>query len=105
MTERRDKNDVRIFRMHDERADVARIFQADVLPILAAIDRLINAVAVSDVAAQAPLRPCRRKSCCDRDGATASAPIEEVDCCLSKIGVQFAPPSVVFQTPPATAPK
>src|SRR5437016_10258251 len=25
--------------------------------------------------------------------------------CLSKIGVQFWPPSVVFQTPPATAPK
>src|SRR4029453_1209557 len=25
--------------------------------------------------------------------------------CLSKRGVQFAPPSTVFQTPPATAPK
>src|SRR5437868_15054741 len=25
--------------------------------------------------------------------------------CLSKSGVQFAPPSSVFQTPPATAPK
>src|SRR5438270_1010497 len=25
--------------------------------------------------------------------------------CLSKSGVQFCPPSVVFQTPPATAPK
>src|SRR5438094_10418598 len=25
--------------------------------------------------------------------------------CLSKSGVQFAPPSTVFQTPPATAPK
>src|SRR5437773_11515111 len=25
--------------------------------------------------------------------------------CLSKSGVQFAPPSAVFQTPPATAPK
>jgi hypothetical protein len=24
---------------------------------------------------------------------------------LSKSGAQFAPPSVVFQTPPATAPK
>src|SRR6184192_1941922 len=32
------------------------------------------------------------------------APIEEMSC-LSKSGVQFAPPSSVFQTPPATAPK
>src|SRR5437868_1231892 len=32
------------------------------------------------------------------------APIEEMSC-LSNSGIQFAPPSVVFQTPPATAPK
>src|SRR5690348_14828218 len=38
-------------------------------------------------------------------GATANAPIDEVECCLSKIGFQFPPPSVVFQTPPATPPK
>jgi hypothetical protein len=38
------------------------------------------------------------------DGATAIAPIELMGW-LSKIGRQFAPPSVVFHTPPATAPK
>src|SRR4029077_2517548 len=38
------------------------------------------------------------------EGATAIAPIDEMSC-LSKTGVQFAPPSNVFQTPPATAPK
>src|SRR6266550_3101467 len=38
------------------------------------------------------------------EGATAIAPIDEISC-LSKSGVQFAPPSSVFQTPPATAPK
>src|SRR5437899_4748136 len=38
------------------------------------------------------------------EGATAIAPIDEISC-LSKSGVQFAPPSTVFQTPPATAPK
>jgi len=32
------------------------------------------------------------------------APIEETDC-FSKRGSQVLPPSVVFQTPPATAPK
>src|SRR5207248_11459817 len=32
------------------------------------------------------------------------APMEEMSC-LSNSGIQFAPPSVVFQTPPATAPK
>src|SRR5256886_4754488 len=36
--------------------------------------------------------------------ATAIAPMEEMSS-LSKSGVQFAPPSAVFQTPPATAPK
>src|SRR5437588_4959565 len=38
------------------------------------------------------------------EGATAIAPTDEI-ACLSKTGVQFAPPSSVFQTPPATAPK
>src|SRR6266404_9605971 len=38
------------------------------------------------------------------EGATAIAPMDDMSC-LSKSGVQFAPPSVVFQTPPATAPK
>src|SRR2546430_11854697 len=36
--------------------------------------------------------------------ATAIAPMDEISC-LSKSGVQFAPPSTVFQPPPATAPK
>src|SRR6266404_7949710 len=38
------------------------------------------------------------------EGATAIAPMDDMSC-LSKSGVQFAPPSSVFQTPPATAPK
>ena len=38
------------------------------------------------------------------DGATAIAPIEAFGA-LSKIGFQVAPKSVVFQTPPAAAPK
>ena len=52
MPEGRDKNDVRIFRMDDDRADVAAVFQADIPPIAAAIDGLINAVAIGDIAAQ-----------------------------------------------------
>src|SRR5207245_8803441 len=35
---------------------------------------------------------------------TAIAPIDEMSS-LSKSGVQFCPPSIVFQTPPATPPK
>jgi hypothetical protein len=38
------------------------------------------------------------------DGATAIAPIDAVDW-ESKIGVHTRPPSIVFQTPPFTAPK
>ena len=36
--------------------------------------------------------------------AKAIAPMDEIDS-LSESGAQFAPPSVVFHTPPATAPK
>ena len=77
VAERRDENDVRIFRMNDERADVARIFQADVFPIPAAIDRFINAVAVSDVAAQRRFAGAGVNRVVI-DGATAIAPIEEL---------------------------
>src|SRR4051812_19717551 len=35
-------------------------------------------------------------------GATAMAPMNKVDC-VSVLGVQVAPPSVVFQTPPPAA--
>ncbi len=52
VAERGDENDVRILRMNDERADMAAVFQADIAPVPAAIDGLINAVAVGDIAAQ-----------------------------------------------------
>src|ERR1700730_9281498 len=38
------------------------------------------------------------------ESAPAIAPIDATGC-LSKIGVQFPPPSVDFHTPPATPPK
>jgi hypothetical protein len=37
------------------------------------------------------------------EGDTASAPMDGADS-LSKIGFQVKPPSVVFQTPPPSAP-
>src|SRR5437667_10959402 len=40
----------------------------------------------------------------ESDGATASAPTDMVEV-LSVRGVHVEPPFVVFQTPPATAPK
>ncbi len=55
VADRRDINDVLILGVNDERADVAGVFQADVAPVAAAIDRFINAVAISDVAAQGRL--------------------------------------------------
>src|SRR5258708_13454251 len=39
------------------------------------------------------------------DSETATAPTEELVSCPSVTGAHFAPPSVVFQSPPPTAPK
>src|SRR5258708_26295873 len=39
------------------------------------------------------------------DSETATAPTEELVSCPSVTGAHFAPPSVVFQRPPPTAPK
>ena len=51
MTKGRDQNDVGIFRIDDHRADLPGVFQADVLPGLARVQRLIHAGAVGDIAA------------------------------------------------------
>ncbi len=48
--------------------------------------------------------PVPTKMTLGSDSATAMLPIEEMGY-LSKIGCQVEPASVVFQTPPATAPK
>src|SRR5471032_497943 len=39
------------------------------------------------------------------DSETATAPTDELVICPSVTGAHFAPPSVVFQRPPPTAPK
>ena len=41
--------------MHNQRANVTRILQADIGPRFAAVDRLVNAIAMRDVAANASL--------------------------------------------------
>ena len=53
MAQRRHKNHVRVPRIDNHRADVLRILEARVLPRLASVHRLVNPVAVSDVAANA----------------------------------------------------
>src|SRR5512132_2769459 len=51
VADRRDQHDVRITRVDDDRADLARVLQPDVVPGLAAVGRFIYAVAVGVVAA------------------------------------------------------
>ena len=78
MAESRDESDVGIGGIDNDFADGARIVQANVLPGLAAVERLVNAVAVRNVAANAgfagphikdvvvrssPLRCCRSRTC------------------------------------------
>src|SRR5438309_469255 len=48
-----DKSDIGIRGMDDDLADVARVFQSNVVPGLAAVVRTIDAVAEGDVAANA----------------------------------------------------
>ena len=76
--------------------------QAHVGPVLAAVGRLVDAVADRDAVA----RP--RLAGADPDvfgffGSMATAPI---DCtgCLSKTGLKVVPPFTDFQTPPLAAP-
>ncbi len=45
VSESGDVNDLRILRVHDDTADVARLFEAHVRPRLAAVDGLVDAVA------------------------------------------------------------
>ena len=53
MAERRDKDDIGIPRVNDDFANRARIFQADVLPGFSGVQRLPDAVALRNVAANA----------------------------------------------------
>ena len=59
MPDRGDEDNVRVIRVHDERADMAGVFQSDVVPIAPAVDGFIDAIAVGDVAAQAGLAGAR----------------------------------------------
>ena len=53
MAQCRDEYDVRIFWIDDHRADVPRVSQPDVSPGAPAVDGLVHAVAVGDIAANA----------------------------------------------------
>ena len=53
VAESRNKNDVGIRGMNDQRTDVTRVFEADVGPRLAAVGGFVDAVAKRNVAADA----------------------------------------------------
>ena len=53
--ERRDQHDIRIARVDEDLADVARALEADVTPALAAVARAVDAVAGGDVVARVRL--------------------------------------------------
>ena len=55
MSERRDKGDVRILRVHGEAPDGMRVGKPNKLPGLPGVDRLVNTVSTDDVAANARL--------------------------------------------------
>src|SRR5438874_10036570 len=55
MAEGRDQNDIGILRVDDQGADLAGVPEADVAPGLAAVDRLVDAIAVRHVAARGRL--------------------------------------------------
>ena len=55
MSQRGDKSNVRILWMDNHRANVPRVFQSDVLPGPAAVERFVDAIAVRNIAANARL--------------------------------------------------
>jgi len=105
MSQSRHEGDIWILRIHDQATDGMRIGKPNEFPSLTGVDGFIDSVPANDVAADASL------SGTDIDDVgirseTARAPIEgDASFCLSKRGFQLSPPSVVFQTPPATPPK
>src|SRR5579875_429142 len=103
MSQRRNIDDIRIFGMNQNFPDRARVAQSDVFPGLSRVDRLVDAVALCDIAAQGRLAGAHVNHIgIGRD--TASAPMEN-EASWSKIGDQVTAPSVDFQTPPPAAPK
>ena len=50
-----DEHGVRVFRMHQNAANVFRIAQADIAPGLACIERLVDAIAHADIGADVGL--------------------------------------------------
>ena len=86
MPQRRHENDVGIRRIDDDFADRARIPQANVLPGLAAIERLVNAVAVRDVAANAGFARSDVEDVRDSSSHTAMLPIADVPSLIENRG-------------------
>ncbi len=59
VAESRDEDDVGVVRINDDRADVPRIRQPDIRPRLSRIERLIYAVAIGNIAADASFAGAR----------------------------------------------
>ena len=97
----RHENALGIARIDEDAADLARVLQADLAPVLAAVGRFVHPVAMRDVGAHIGLAGAD----IDRVGVdgTAMAPIEPAGW-PSKMGFQVRPASSVSQTPPSTAP-
>ena len=77
--------------------------QAHVRPVLAAVGRLVDAVADRDASCASTISPVPTQTVFGFFGSMAIAPI---DCtgCLSKTGLNVVPPFIDFQTPPLAAP-
>jgi hypothetical protein len=96
MTHGRDVRDVRVRRMHPDRADLLTVHQADLLPGLAAIGRAIDPRAVREILAEPRFaRPGPDDVRITRRNGTRKSVMFRHVC----------PPVVVFQTPPSAAPK
>jgi len=104
MAERGDENDVRIRGIDADPSDGLRIGESNVLPGLARVGRLVHAIALHDVAAKFRLAHADVPTS-GFDSDTATAPTDELLICSSVTGFHVSPPSVVFHSPPPTAPK
>jgi hypothetical protein len=104
MTKGGNIDDIGIVGMDADTGNGLGVFQADVFPGFAAVNRFIYAVALHDISAE--LRLPRADIYDVGIGCGyATAPTEELVICPSVTGFQVNPPSIVFQSPPPTAPK
>ena len=99
---RSDVDNLRIARIDHDPADMLRLLQAEILPVLPAIIRAVNPIAIATLRCEL-VSPAPTHTTDGSFGSSSTQPIE-YEPTLSNSGVHVVPSLTVFQTPPEATP-